>query len=110
MRTTPIAYFVRHGQTSGNAGGTFRGSRDYPLDEQGKEDAKNVGKWFSDKEISAIFASPLSRTRDTAEAISNSKGLKVQIVNEFKSLNVGYLAGEKKSDHEHVMDYFEKYP
>src|SRR6266581_417035 len=110
MRKTPIAYFVRHGTTKGNAAGTFRGAGDIPLDEQGKKDAANLGKWFSDKEIDSIYSSPLSRTKDTAEAIATPKQLKVQIVNEFKSLDVGYLAGEPKKDHEHVMDYFEKNP
>lgn len=110
IRKTPIAYFVRHGTTAGNAANTFRGSKDFPLDEQGKKDAENVGKWFSNKDISAVFASPLSRTRDTADAIAVPKNLKVNVKEGFRSLNVGYLAGEPKKDHEHVMDYFEKFP
>jgi len=110
INKNPICYFARHGTTIGNANGTFRGAKDFPLDEQGKEDAKNLGKWFSNKELSAVYSSPLTRTRDTAEAVAIPKGLKVQPVEGFRSLNVGYLAGEKKSDHEHVMDYFEKFP
>lgn len=110
MRKTPIAYFVRHGTTAGNAAGTFRGQGEYPLDEQGKQDAKKLGQWFSDKEISAVYASPLSRAVDTAEAIAIPKGIKIQKIDALKSIDVGYLSGEPKKDHEHVMDYFEKYP
>jgi broad specificity phosphatase PhoE len=107
---TPIAYFVRHGQTAGNAKGTFRGTGEFPLDAQGKRDAKNLAKWFSDKDISAVYSSSLERTRETAEAIAIPKGIKVQPLKSLKSIDVGYLSGEPKKDHEHVMDYFEKYP
>ncbi|HXQ34841.1 MAG TPA: histidine phosphatase family protein, partial [Anaerolineales bacterium] len=107
---TPIAYFVRHGETAGNAKGTFRGTGEYPLNAQGKADAKNLAKWFSDKAISAVYSSSLGRTRETAEAIAVPKGIKVQPIDALKSIDVGYLSGEPKEDHKHVMDYFEKYP
>jgi len=110
MRDTPIAYFVRHGETAGNAAGTFRGPIDFPLNAEGVRDAKNLGKWFEGKEISAVYASPKTRARDTAEAIAIPKGLKVQAVDSFGPINVGYLAGEPKDQHKNVMDYFEKYP
>lgn len=110
MRKTPIAYFVRHGETAGNAAGTFRGTIDYPLNNEGVKDAKKLGKWFADKEISAVYASPKTRARDTADQIATPKGMKVQIKDSLGPINVGYLAGEPKKDHEKVMDYFEKYP
>src|SRR6202040_2090630 len=46
----------------------------------------------------------------TAEAIATPKSLKVQTVDAFKPIDVGYLAGEPKDQHKNVMDYFEKYP
>lgn len=97
-------------ETSGNAAGTFRGSIDYSLNAEGVRDAMNLGKWFSDKEISAVYATPKTRTRDTAEQIAIPKGIKVQIKDALGPINVGYLSGEPKKDHEHVMDYFEKFP
>lgn len=96
-------------ETSGNAAGTFRGSVDYPLNRQGVQDAKNLGKWFGDKEISAVYSSPKERAKHTAEAIATPKSLKVQTVDAFKPLNVGYLSGEPKDQHKHAMDYFEKF-
>lgn len=110
MTNAPIAYFVRHGETAGNAAGAFRGPVDFPLNNEGVRDAKNLGKWFEDKDISAVYSSPKTRTRDTADQIAIPKQLKVQVVSEFGPIDVGYLAGELKKDHEHVMDYFEKYP
>jgi broad specificity phosphatase PhoE len=97
-------------ETAGNASGAFRGPVDYPLNAEGVTDAKNVGKWFADKDISAVYSSTKTRTRDTAEQIAIPKGFKVQPIPELGPIDVGYLAGEPKKDHEGVMNYFEKYP
>ncbi len=110
MNKQPIAYFVRHGETSGNAANSFRGPIDYPLNNNGKQDALKLGRWFSDKGISAIYASPKTRAQDTAREVALPHQLKVQTVDAFGPINVGYLAGEPKDDHKGVMDYFEKYP
>src|SRR5277367_4351322 len=110
MNKQPIAYFVRHGETPGNAAGTFRGPLDLPLNREGVQDAKNLGKWFADKQISAVYSSGKQRTRDTADQIATPKGIKVQPVEALGPINVGYLAGEPKDQHKNVMDYFEKYP
>lgn len=106
----PIAYFLRHGETSGNAAGTFRGPIDFPLNEHGLRDAEIAKRWFKDIQLSAIFASPKKRTQDTATGIAKTHGLGVQTIADFGPINVGYLAGEPKKDHEHVMDYFEQHP
>jgi probable phosphoglycerate mutase len=110
MNKKPIMYFVRHGTTAGNAADTFRGGIDYPLNKEGKQDAKNLGTWFDKKQISEVYASPKQRTRDTADAIATPKGLKVNIEPNLFAINVGYLAGEPKKNHEGVMSYFEKNP
>lgn len=107
---TPIAYVVRHGETSGNAANTFRGKKDYPLNKEGVRDKNNLAKWFADKDLSAVYASTKTRTMDTAEAIAIPKGIKVQPLPELGPIDVGYLSGEPKEDHKNVMDYFEKYP
>ena len=103
-------YWARHGQTAGNASNSFRGGLDFPLDPSGERDAHNLSRWFADKELGAIHSSPKKRTRDTAEAIATPKRMKVQVEPNLYPINVGYLAGEPKAKHEHVMDYFEKYP
>lgn len=109
MRQSPVAYLIRHGETEGNHQGLFRGATDYDLNAEGKLDAKNLGKFFSDIPLSAVFSSPKKRARDTAHEIATPHGLKVEVIPNASSLNVGYLSGEPKKDHEHVMDYFEKF-
>lgn len=105
-----VAYFARHGETASNAGGKFRGQSNIPLNSSGKEDAAKLNDYFDKTPISKVFSGPLDRTLDTAKAIATPKNLQVEVLDGLRPLNVGYLSGEKKSDHEHVMDYFQKFP
>ncbi len=68
---------VRHGQTPWNKDKIFRGSRDIPLNEQGREEARLAGEWLKGEAIQAAYCSPLSRARDTGEAIARHHGLEV---------------------------------
>ena len=68
---------VRHGQTPWNLDKIFRGSRDIPLNDQGREEARLAGEWLKGETIHAAYTSPLSRARDTAHAIARHHGLAV---------------------------------
>jgi broad specificity phosphatase PhoE len=68
---------VRHGRTPWNKDKIFRGSRDIPLDEVGREEASLLAEWLRGETIHAAYTSPLSRSRDTAEAIAKPHGIKV---------------------------------
>lgn len=105
-----VAYFARHGETANNAAGKFRGSSNVSLDANGKRDAYNLGQYFKNVAISKIFSSPKDRAKDTAEAVARPKNMQVNVLNGLQPLNVGYLSGEKKSEHAHVMDYFQQHP
>ena len=69
---------VRHGQTPWNKDKIFRGSRDIPLNDQGREEARLAGEWLKGETIQAAYCSPLSRARETGEAIARHHGLKVE--------------------------------
>jgi len=68
---------VRHGQTPWNKDKIFRGSRDIPLNDQGREEARLAGEWLKGETIDAAYCSPLSRARDTGEAIARHHHLTV---------------------------------
>ncbi|MEW6659219.1 MAG: histidine phosphatase family protein [Thermodesulfobacteriota bacterium] len=69
---------VRHGQTPWNKDKIFRGSKDIPLNDQGREEARLAGEWLKGETIHAAYTSPLSRSRDTAAAIAQHHNLVVQ--------------------------------
>ena len=67
-------YFVRHGESEGNAGGLIQGHTDSPLSALGREHAEAAGAWFAGRQIDAVLTSPLSRAHETAVAISRAAG------------------------------------
>lgn len=86
-------YLVRHGRTAWNKKEIFRGTRDIPLDEQGKEEARLAGKWLKDRVIDAVYSSPLSRSVETAEAIAGHHNLEVKVLPGIKDINYGQWEG-----------------
>lgn len=69
---------VRHGETDWNYSGRYQGQTDIPLNETGLAQAAIVaGVIASDGPWDAIVSSPLSRARQTAEAIAAAIGISV---------------------------------
>jgi broad specificity phosphatase PhoE len=87
-------FLVRHGRTGWNKEQVFRGHKDVPLDEVGREEARLVGKRLKGEGIKAVFSSPLSRARETAEAVARSHNVEVQIVEGLIDLHFGEWEGQ----------------
>lgn len=70
---------VRHGESMPIAEGqeipTIEGQADPPLDPQGHEEARRVGERLAGEEISAIYTSSLTRTKQTAAPLAERLGL-----------------------------------
>jgi broad specificity phosphatase PhoE len=84
---------VRHGQTPWNKDKIFRGTVDIPLNDTGIEEARLAGEWLKGETIHAAYTSPLSRSRDTAEAICRHHGLAVADLGGLGDLNYGDWQG-----------------
>jgi len=69
------AYVVLNGQTDLDTQGIIIGKDDPPLNETGKEQARNVASSLSEKGINMILSSPQIRTMATAEIIADIIGL-----------------------------------
>jgi broad specificity phosphatase PhoE len=66
---------VRHGETDWNADGRLQGQTDRPLSEFGRRQARQLADELAGEELEAIYASDLSRARETAEIIGERLGL-----------------------------------
>jgi broad specificity phosphatase PhoE len=86
-------YFVRHGESEGNAARIFTGQTDSPLTKRGREQAVAVARELAGVKVDRIVSSDLSRTRDTAEAIAKPHGIRVEIVPELREIDVGDRTG-----------------
>ena len=69
---------VRHGETPANVGNTFRGRTDSPLNENGKAQAEAVAARIAREwQPKAVYASPVYRAMQTAQAIAERCALTV---------------------------------
>ncbi len=84
---------VRHGQTPWNKDKIFRGTVDIPLNDTGREEARLAGEWLKGETLHAAYTSPLSRSRDTAEAIARHHGLAVADLPGLGDLSYGDWQG-----------------
>jgi alpha-ribazole phosphatase len=107
-------FLVRHGRTGWNKEQIFRGHKDVPLDEVGREEALLVGERLKEKGIKAVFSSPLSRAKETAKAVARSHNVEVQIVEELIDLHFGEWEGqslkEVKKQYPDLYDRWQKAP
>lgn len=67
--------FWRHGRTEWNLAGRFQGQIDIPLDEVGREQAKQAARLLAVLEPAAIISSDLCRARETASFLAETTGL-----------------------------------
>ena len=60
---------IRHGQSTANAMGIWQGQMEFPLSEEGRSQARRVGKALATERFDGIYSSPLGRAFETAEII-----------------------------------------
>ncbi len=91
--STTRVILVRHGESSFNLERRVQGHWDKStLTEQGKESARQVGDALREMKFDAVYTSPLSRAKDTAEIIlsklSTPPAIPLQITDNLKEINL----------------------
>lgn len=67
MKTLPLIYLARHGETAWSLSGQHTGMTDLPLTEQGERNARRLGERLEGLVFEKVFTSPLQRARRTCE-------------------------------------------
>nr|WP_255500835.1 histidine phosphatase family protein [Caulobacter sp. 17J80-11] len=63
------------------------------LSDQGRREAQALGRRLADRDLAAVYSSPLERTRETAEALAAPHGLTPQLDPDLNEVDVGDWAG-----------------
>ena len=84
---------VRHGETDWNAAGRLQGHTDRPLSDYGREQAQRLAEELAVEEFDAIYASDLSRARETAEIVAAQLRLAVVLDPDLREKNWGTWEG-----------------
>lgn len=96
---------IRHGQSEGNIKKVFCGKIDFPLTEKGKEQGAVACEYiYANYKVCAIYASELTRARQTVKRLSELTGIPVSIKPQFNELFGG------KWENETVPYIAEHYP
>lgn len=69
---------IRHGETAWNRATRIQGHTDIPLSPLGLAQAQRLARALADEPLAAIYASDLSRARQTADALARVHGLPVR--------------------------------
>lgn len=89
---------IRHGQTEGNKKEMVYGHLDLPINEEGEKQVAVIADKLINHHIEFIYASPLTRTRQTAEVVSAKLNLPVIYRDELEERDFGSLNGRLWKD------------
>jgi len=90
-----ILYFTRHGETSWNVEHKICGVTDISLNENGKNDAKQLGEKIVQEniKIDEILYSPMSRAKETAFIVSQMANIPAKEESSLIERNCGRFEG-----------------
>jgi broad specificity phosphatase PhoE/ribonuclease HI len=90
---TTVTHLLRHGQTEHTPERRFSGRNELPLSLTGRAEAEAAAARAAELGIEVVVASPLRRTRETAEIVAAALGLTVELDDDLVELDFGDLEG-----------------
>lgn len=90
---------VRHGETEWNRQGRFQGQIDVPLNDNGRQQARQVAEFLKDVPIDFAVSSSMSRPRETAElALAHHPQVSLSLEDGFREISHGTWEGQFEAD------------
>nr|MBA3652366.1 histidine phosphatase family protein [Chthoniobacterales bacterium] len=86
-------FMIRHGATILSAEDRFAGATDVPLSDEGREQTHRLAQRLATEKISAVYASPLGRTTETAQILAGPHDLEVQAREGLREISHGRWEG-----------------
>ncbi len=82
-------FLIRHGATTLTAEDRFAGATDVQLSDEGREQVRRLAVRLRDDGITAVYASPLGRTVETASILAKPHALEVQTRDGLREISHG---------------------
>jgi probable phosphoglycerate mutase len=89
---------VRHGATSATEEGRFSGSSGAELSDEGRWQAARLGERLAPQDLTAIYASPLSRALETARIVAGLCELEPQSQDGLREIGHGHWEGMRREE------------
>ena len=101
---------VRHGETEWNKTRRIQGISDLEMNETGRAQAEALAQALRNEKVEAIYASPLKRARDTAQAIGRYHPVEIVTLSGLRELDAGEVDGMTYKEMAiHFGDFLEKW-
>jgi len=84
---------IRHAATDWSRERRFAGSKDISLSAEGRRQCAALAQTLGALPIAALYASPLARARESAEAIAATQGIHVVLEPDFREMGLGDWEG-----------------
>lgn len=95
-------FLISHAKTRYNRPGQphdiVHGWKDTPLDPEGRQQARKLGKYATNLGLDEIHSSDLKRAAQTADVIGNITGVAVKKSGDYRPWNLGDFAGHSSKD------------
>lgn len=86
-------YVVRHAEAAGNRERFFQGHTDGMISDKGRKQLECLAKRFEEIKIDALYCSPLTRARETAQAVNRAHGLPINTDENLIEIDGGVWEG-----------------
>jgi len=99
-------YIIRHGETDFNKSHLMQGRGiDASINETGKEQSESIADFFVEIEVERIISSSMKRAIESANSLSDKKGLITERYSELDEMNFGDLEGKPFEEVKEELNY-----
>lgn len=92
-----MLYIMRHGRTDWNDERRLQGRTDIPLNETGRQMARDAASRYADIDLDIIYCSPLIRALETARIFASGRDIPVITDDRLKEMAFGIYEGMARS-------------
>jgi probable phosphoglycerate mutase len=83
-------FLIRHGATTLTAEDRFAGATDVSLSDEGRRQARRLSQRLQQEPLAAVYASPMSRTLETARILAEPHKIEVQSRDGLREISHGH--------------------
>jgi broad specificity phosphatase PhoE len=95
-------FLARHGETDWNNQRRWQGHADRPLNDVGREQARELAETLAGRTIDVVYSSDLIRAYETARIVADRLGLPVEVDVGLREVDVGDWSGRAHDEVENT--------
>jgi broad specificity phosphatase PhoE len=97
-----VILLARHGETDWNSERRWQGHADRPLNDAGREQARDLAETLAGRTIDVVYSSDLTRAHETALIVAEQLGLPVEVDADLREVDVGDWSGRVHTEIEEI--------